>query len=103
MTGVVRFCCRFLIVFLQALLFVWVACAPLVWILRDGLGPDSHESGWGLGLLKFAMQWGIPALALAVPLYGLSRAERRLARPATPATSGAPVDFHKIESRSLKE
>ena len=54
-------------------------CAPLVWILRDGLGPDSQESGWGLGLIKFAVQWCIPALVLAVPLYGLWLLERRLA------------------------
>jgi hypothetical protein len=79
-SGVVRFCIQCLTILLQAPLFVWVACAPLVWITRDGLGPDSHESGWGLGLLKFAMQWGIPALALALPPYGLSRLERRLAR-----------------------
>jgi hypothetical protein len=79
-TSIVSLCLQLLIVILQAGLFVWVACAPLVWILRDGLGPDSHESGWGLGLLKFAVGWGIPALALILPLYGLSRLERRLAR-----------------------
>jgi hypothetical protein len=79
-TSIVHFCLRLLIVILQAGLFVWAACVPLVWILRDGLGAESHESGWGSGLLKFAMHWGIPALALILPLYGLSRLERRPAR-----------------------
>jgi hypothetical protein len=64
---------------LQALLVVWVMCAPLVWIVRDGLGPDSHESGWSLALIKFSAQWGVPALVLAAPLYGLSLVHRRLA------------------------
>ena len=76
---VVRFCVQFFIVILQALLVVWVMCAPLVWIVRDGLGPDSHESGWSLALIKFSSQWGIPALVLAAPLYGLSLVHRRLA------------------------
>lgn len=79
MRSLARFCLQLLIALLQAGLLVWAACAPLVWILRDGLGPDSRESGWGLSLLKFAVQWGAPALALAVPLYGLWFVDRRLA------------------------
>jgi hypothetical protein len=77
-TSVARFCLNLLMALLQAGLFVWAACAPLVWILRDGLGPDSHESGWGLSLYKFAVGWGVPALVLAVPLYGLVLIDRRL-------------------------
>jgi hypothetical protein len=77
--SVVRFFLRFLMVLLQAGLIVWAACAPLVWILRDGLGPDSHETGWARAVFKFAVQWSVPGLALAVPLFGLSLVERRLA------------------------
>ena len=62
--------------FLSAL--IWAACAPLVWILRDGLGPDSHDSGWALSVFKFAVAWGVPALALAVPLCGLVLVDRWL-------------------------
>jgi hypothetical protein len=76
---VVRFCLNVLRELLVAGLFVWVFCGPLVWILRDGLGPDSHESGWALSLWKFAVGWGVPALALAVPLYGLWLVDRWMA------------------------
>jgi hypothetical protein len=72
------FCLQFLMTLLQAGLVVWVFCAPLVWILRDGLGPDSHDSGWGMSLCKFAVGWGIPALVLVVPLYGMRILHRRL-------------------------
>jgi hypothetical protein len=68
-----------LIVLLQALLVTWVACAPIVWIVRDGLGPDSQETGWVRGIFKFVVMWGVPALVLAVPLIGLLHLERRLA------------------------
>jgi hypothetical protein len=54
-------------------------CAPLVWIVRDGLGPDSHETGWALSIVKFTVQWGVPALAIALPLYGLKLVGRRMA------------------------
>jgi hypothetical protein len=77
--SVVRFCLQLLIALLQGGLFVWAACAPLVWILRDGLGSDSHESGWALSLFKFAVGWSVPGLALAAPLHGLSLLDRRLA------------------------
>ncbi len=79
MRSVVRFCLQLLIALLQAGLFVWALCAPLVWILRDGLGPDSRESGWGLSILKFAVGWGVPTLALAVPMFGLVLMNRHLA------------------------
>jgi hypothetical protein len=82
--SVARICVQLLITLLQAGLFVWAACAPLVWILRDGLGPDSHDSGWGLAALKFTVGWGVPALVLALPLLGLVLIERRLAAVARP-------------------
>jgi hypothetical protein len=78
MRTVARVCLQLLIALFQAGLFAWAACAPLVWILRDGLGPDSRESGWGLALFKFAVGWGAPALALAMPLFGLVLINRRL-------------------------
>ncbi len=86
MIRLARFFLQFLIVVLQAGLLVWATCAPLVWILRDGLGPDSPETGWAWAVFKFAVQWTVPALALAVPLFALSRVERRLAV----ARKGAP-------------
>src|SRR3569833_387628 len=52
-------------------LVVWVAAAPFVWLLQDGLGPDMVESGWGQAVLKFLVGWGGPALGLAVLLFVL--------------------------------
>ncbi|WP_406696332.1 hypothetical protein V5E97_35600 [Singulisphaera sp. Ch08] len=69
---------RLLILILQAGLIVWTACVPLVWILRDGLGPDAADSGWPWSVFKFAVRWGVPSLALALPLHGLSFVDRRL-------------------------
>jgi hypothetical protein len=87
-----RFTLQILMVILQAGLTVWVMCAPIVWIVRDGLGPDSRETGWGLGILKFAVEWSVPALVLALPLYGLARLNRRLGamskRPSRPGEVG---------------
>lgn len=77
--SIMRFFVQSLVVILQAMLTVWVFCAPIVWITRDGLGPDSHESGWILGAVKFAAQWSVPALVLAVPLFALLLVQRRLA------------------------
>lgn len=65
-------------VVVQAALMVWCACAPLVWLLRDGLGPDSVESGWGRGALRFMVCWGGPALVMAVSLVALSVGRRRM-------------------------
>jgi hypothetical protein len=79
MSRVRRFLLQLLIALLQGLLLAWAACAPIVWIVRDGLGPDSVESGWAMSLYKFVGTWGIPALVLAVPLFVLTRVERRLA------------------------
>ena len=47
------------------MLLVWVVTAPLIWILRDGLGPDMVESGWTPGTFKFLAGWGVPDLVLA--------------------------------------
>jgi hypothetical protein len=44
-TPILRFCVHCLRILLQARLFVWVLCAPLVWIVRNGLGPESRETG----------------------------------------------------------
>jgi len=87
--AVLRFGLRILMGLLQGCLLAWAGCAPIVWIVRDGLGPDSQESGWVLGLWKTAVVWGVPALALAVPLYGLVLLDRRLAvaRRTAPQTS----------------
>lgn len=82
---------RSLTTVLQAGLLVWAACSPLVWILKDGLGPDATESGWARSVFKFAVQWGIPALALSVPLCGLSFVNRRLARTAREGRTAGPV------------
>lgn len=54
-------------------LVCWVAAAPLVWILRDGLGPDMVESSGFRSAYKFLLGWGVPALALALPLAVLWR------------------------------
>jgi hypothetical protein len=78
MIGVLRFFLQILIVLLQAALWTWAACLPLVWILRDGLGPDSVDSRWPTSVVKFVTMWSIPALTLAVPLLILSRVERRM-------------------------
>jgi hypothetical protein len=76
---VARFFLQFLIFLLQSALFAWATFLPIVWIVRDGLGPDSHETGWVVGICKTLAVWGIPALVLAVSLYGLTRVERRMA------------------------
>src|SRR3954451_647823 len=76
------FCLHLLIVILQALLITWMACAPIVWIVRDGLGPDSVETTWPGSVLKFLVAWTGPALLLAAPLLALSIVNRRLAAPA---------------------
>jgi hypothetical protein len=75
-----RFFLQLLLVILQAGLIVWAACAPLVWILRDGLGPGTPESGSVWSVFKFLVQWSVPALALAGPLLGLKLVDRRMAR-----------------------
>jgi hypothetical protein len=78
LASVPRFLLSVLIVCLQGALIIWVMAAPIIWLVRDGLGPDSHETSWGPAIVKFSVQWGVPALALALPLFGLSRLARKL-------------------------
>jgi hypothetical protein len=74
-----RFLIQAPIVLLQVLLAVWTLCLPLAWLLRDGLGPDSQETGWITEAGRTLARWGIPALAIAVPLVGLTWLRRRIA------------------------
>jgi len=67
-------------VVLLALLVNWIAAAPLIWILRDGLAPGMVESVGMQAVWKFLIGWGVPALMLVVPLVALWTIERRLAR-----------------------
>ena len=55
---------------------------PIVWIVRDGLGPGSVETTWPWSVLKFLVAWTGPALLLAAPLLALSFMNRRSAAPA---------------------
>ncbi|HTU92384.1 MAG TPA: hypothetical protein VMF69_20045 [Gemmataceae bacterium] len=75
--GVARVCCLIGKIILLAVLVTWVTAAPLVWILRDGLGPDMVETSGLKAAFKFLVCWGVPALAISVPLVGLSLIERR--------------------------
>src|SRR5438045_2599040 len=59
-TGILRACREILSAILIASLLVWVATAPLVWILRDGLGPDQVDSGWVRSVFRFLVGWGVP-------------------------------------------
>lgn len=77
LTTVTSVCRQVLITILGAALFVWVFAAPIVWILRDGLGPGMTETSGVWSVVKFLVQWGIPALVLGVPLLILSIFERR--------------------------
>jgi hypothetical protein len=78
-------CCQVLRITLSAALATWVAAAPLVWILRDGLAAGMVETTGAQAAYKFLVGWGVPALILAAPLYGLSVAQRRLAPPDAPS------------------
>jgi hypothetical protein len=80
-SGVARVCCLIGKIILMAVLVNWVAAAPLVWILRDGLAPGMVESVGTQAVFKFLVCWGVPALVLAVLVVGLSAIERRLTLP----------------------
>jgi hypothetical protein len=75
--AVARGCCLLGKVVLLAVLVNWIAAAPLVWILRDGLGPGMIESVGIQAVLKFLIGWGIPALLITLSVFGLSWIERR--------------------------
>jgi hypothetical protein len=47
---------------LIAALITWVAMAPLVWILRDGLAVGMIETTGTEAVFKFLVGWGVPAL-----------------------------------------
>ena len=79
MKRVGRFLLRASITLLQALLITWAMVLPIVWILRDGLGPDSKDTVGLMAILKTLTIWGVPALVLVVPLCGLIWLERRVA------------------------
>jgi hypothetical protein len=79
--GVARVCCLMGKVVLMVVLVNWVAAVPLVWILRDGLAPGMVESVGTQAAFTFLVCRGVPALVLAVPLFGLSVIERRLTPP----------------------
>ena len=64
-----------------ASLVTWAMCAPLVWTVRDGLGPDSVDTVGTHAVFKFLGMWGIPALARAVPLFVPTRAHWGLRKP----------------------
>ncbi len=74
---VVRTCCLIGRILLLAALVNWVAAAPLVWILRDGLGPGMIESAGTNAVLRVLVLWGVPASIITAPLFGLSWIERR--------------------------
>jgi hypothetical protein len=83
LVGVVRVCGLILRLVLLTGLMVWVAAAPLAWILRDGLGPGMVETTERQAAFKFVGLWGIPALVLAVAALGLWLLERCLTGRAT--------------------
>lgn len=82
LAGLMKTCRQTLKGILLGALASWVAAAPLVWILRDGLGPDQIDSGWPWSVFKFLGGWGLPALVLAAPLLALWLVDRprRIAR-----------------------
>jgi hypothetical protein len=47
-----RFILQLLIFLLQSGLFAWAMLLPIIWIVRDGLDPDSRETGWAMGICK---------------------------------------------------
>jgi hypothetical protein len=75
--AVARVCCLIGKVLLVVVLLNWIAAGPLVWILRDGLGPGMIETDGMHAVLKFLVGWGVPALLISLPLFGLSWIERR--------------------------
>jgi hypothetical protein len=83
---VARVCCLVGWTLSGAALINWVAMAPIAWIVRDGLGPDTAQTTGLRAVLKFSVGWGVPALVLTALLAGLFVAERRLAPP--PAQPG---------------
>ena len=73
---------------LVAALTVWSLCGPFAWILRDGLGPESVESGGWEALRRafWTFSWGpiLLGLVLAKTLWWrfACRSDRPAARDA---------------------
>ncbi|MBN9520253.1 hypothetical protein J0H58_17280 [bacterium] len=78
MVAVAKACVAGLRTGLLAALLAWIAAAPVLWILRDGLGPDAVDTAGGRALGRFAVVWGLPALAFGVSVLGLTLAQRKL-------------------------
>ena len=47
---------------LWVLLAVWLTACPLLWVLRDGLGPDSVETSGFMAVRKFAPMMAVGAV-----------------------------------------
>jgi hypothetical protein len=85
LADVLRICRKILIVILLGALVTWAAAAPIVWIVRDGLGPGMVETAWPRSVYKFLVLWGVPALVLTVPLIILWFIDRRAVKPSDPS------------------
>ncbi len=77
--GFVRVFCLLAKTLLGAALVLWLAMAPLVWILRDGLAVGMIETSGVQGALKFLVGWGVPTLILVALLVATVLFERLLA------------------------
>jgi hypothetical protein len=73
----IRLCLSFVRTILAVGLASWLLAAPLIWILRDGLGPKSVDSTGISAVTRFLAVWGFPTLVLVVLLVGLSGISRR--------------------------
>ena len=67
-------------------LFTWILIAPIVWVLRDGLGPDSVRSSGIHAISRFltTFYWGPVALALLAATIFLRPRRPRSERAAGP-------------------
>ncbi len=85
MDGVLRACRGIVKVLLLGALLAWLAAAPIVWIVRDGLGPGMVESEWPRSVFRFLVMWGVPAIVLVAPLIVLWIVDRRAAKTNNPS------------------
>ena len=69
--------------------FLGLCVAPLAWILRDGLGPDSTESSGlaALGRMFWTFYWGPAILVTSTVLGGSLLLRQRLSRTAQKANT----------------
>lgn len=68
---------NFFVQILASSLVWWMAAAPIIWTIRDGLGPDMIATKGIAAAVRFLVMWGIPALTLGLPLIALSVPRRR--------------------------